>query len=269
MTNEIKLEGVSISAKSSTSHDHLILRDISLELRTGDLVGLLGQNGSGKTTLARALCGLVKPSKGHISRTPKKVRTVLALQRAEDLFVRATVGMQLRSYIKGKATDEKIITLMESVGLSADYAERHLHHLSSGEQRLVAIACALATDAAFIILDEPFAGLDSYSRRRVHATLQNLANCHPIGMVVISHHPDDLLGIVNKLWMLDGNTIVYRGPLRSVPMDILERCLGMGDISFLHLMRSYEARNASLPDAFYHNGEPQKLAALLEKALEI
>lgn len=269
MTNEINLKGVSVSVKSSTGRDHLILRDISLELRTGDLVGLLGQNGSGKTTLARVLCGLVKPSKGHISRTPKKIRTVLALQRAEDLFVSATVSMQLRSYIKGKATDEKIINLMGSVGLSADYAERHLHRLSSGEQRLVAIACALATDAAFIILDEPFAGLDSYSRRRVHATLQDLANSRPIGMVVISHHPDDLLGIVNKLWILDDNALVYRGPLRSVPMGILERCLGTDDISFFHLMRSYEVRNAPLPDTFYHNGESQKLATLLEKVLEI
>lgn len=270
MTSEIKLEEVSVSVKSPVGHEHHILRNVNLELRTGDLVGLLGRNGSGKTTLARVLCGLTKPTKGRISRkpTPKESRTVLALQRAEDLFVRATVSMQVRSYMKGGGTEGELVTLLESVGLSASYGERRLPHLSSGEQRLIAIACALATDATFIILDEPFAGLDSFSRHQIRATLQHLANSRSIGMVVLSHHPDDLLGIVDKLWVLDDNTLTYSGFFRSAPVDILERCLGTDSTSFFYLMRRFEKHHSSLPDALYYGVEPRKVAALLDKVLE-
>lgn len=268
MTSEIRLEAVSVSARSSTGHDRSILHDVNLCLKTGDRVGILGSNGSGKTTLARVLCGLLKPNKGRVIRFPKKSRAVLALQRAEDLFVRPTVEMQLRSYMKGNVTNEAIITLMESVGLNGGYAQRRLRELSGGEQRLVAIACVLATDAAFIILDEPFAGLDNHSRRQVRATLQALAGRRSIGMAVISHHPDDLLGIAEKAWVLDNNGLLYDGEFRSTPVSVLAHCLGPDDTSLFHLMRRYEERRASLPDDLFREHDPRKLAALLEKVFE-
>jgi energy-coupling factor transport system ATP-binding protein len=266
MNSTLRLENVSVSARSTTGHNRFILRDIHLSLQTGDRIGLLGQNGSGKTTLARVFCGLTKPNKGRVTRSPKKCRTVLALQRAEDLFVKSTVAEQLRSYIRGKAREEDIEALMESVGLGAEYAERRLIYLSGGEQRLVAIACALATGADFIVLDEPFAGLDSAGRHRIGATLKDLANRRSIGMIIISHHPDDLLGIAEKLWVLQESRVVYSGDIQSVPVNILDRCLGSNDGSIFHLMRRFEEHNYRLPDAIYRCAEPQELALQLEKA---
>lgn len=267
MTGELRLEDVWVSVKSSTGHDRTVLRNLNLVLRTGDRIGLLGRNGSGKTTLARVLCGLAKPSKGRLRKSPKNCRVMLALQRAEDLFVKATVAEQLRSYSKKKITEDDIVSLLNDVGLAAEHADRQLRHLSGGEQRLIAIACVLATNADLIVLDEPFAGLDGHSRRQVSLTLQALANSHPVGIVVISHHPDDLLGIAKQLWVLNDGDLICDGEFRSVPVDILERCLGSSDTSFFHLLRRYEEFYAPVPDALYDCSEPQDLAILLEKVL--
>ena len=266
MTGELRLERVSVAVRQASGGRRLILRDVDLALRAGDRVGVLGHNGSGKTTLARVLCGLVKPSRGRLIKSPRHCRAVLALQRAEDLFVKATVGEQLRSYMPGRATEEGLVALMESVGLAAGDAERRLRHLSGGEQRQVAIACALATAADFLILDEPFAGLDSEGRQQVSAALRGVADRRAIGLVVITHHPDDLLGIVDQLWILDDGSLLYAGNLRQVPVEALERALGSDNLSLVHWLRRYETGHASLPDVLYRTHTADELVRLLNEA---
>jgi ABC-type multidrug transport system ATPase subunit len=257
------LANVGVKVVASDSSTHWTLQNINVAYHAGERVGLLGRNGSGKTTLVRLMGSLDRPTKGKISIRPNRARIVLVLQRPEEHFVRGTVGEQINSYAPRSLNPDTIHDLMTKVGLPPELGKWPPLRLSTGQQRLVAIACALATGTSIVILDEPMAGLDSSARRLVKQALAQLYNVRELGWIIVSHHPDDLLGLVERVWILDNGKLLYDGPFQHVPLSALSACLSTDDTSIYRWMCEIESRGAVLPDEIYSTSEPKEISRIL------
>jgi ABC-type multidrug transport system ATPase subunit len=256
----IALTDVGVGVETSEGRIVSPLKPLSLSCGVGDQIGLIGRNGSGKTTLARLLSGLDRPSTGKIAR---RGRILLVPQRAEDQFIAPTVGQQVASYAPGRLGQDELDGILQAVGLPLELAARSPQRLSTGQQRLLAIAAALATNARFMILDEPMAGLDQDGRQLVTQALIHLKRSGSCGTLIISHHPDDLLGLVERLWILDDGRLVYDGPFRAAPIDLLDLCFSPDEASLYCRLRRWESQVGPLPDALYAGIDVAQMARLL------
>jgi ABC-type multidrug transport system ATPase subunit len=264
MLAQIALNALDVRMKDVDGSVRTILSDVSVSFNSGEKIGMLGRNGSGKTTLVRLLCGLDKPSNGKIEKQPKLVRVMAVLQRPEEHFVRGSVGEQINSYAPNSLSPAEIHRLMEMIGLSAEYGRWPPLRLSSGQQRLVALSCALASGVPFLVLDEPMAGLDVQGRKLVKNALTQLNLKRELGCIIVSHHPDDLLGIVDRLWILEKGKLVYDGLFHHVPPQILEVCLSKADLSMYYWMRRWESENTTLPDGIYKTAKSKDIVDYLQ-----
>jgi ABC-type multidrug transport system ATPase subunit len=242
-----------------------ILEDMNLSFQSNHRIGLLGKNGSGKTTLVRTISGLEEVSKGRFRIYPHEARIVVVLQRPEEHFLRGTVGEQINSYAPRSFSPEAIYRLLERVGLSADVARKPPFRLSSGQQRLVAIACAIATGSQFMVFDEPMAGLDATGRRSVHQALINIHCEQGIGWIIVSHHPDDLFGLVDRLWILDQGRLVIDCPFPHPDINKLNTCLSPQDASLYYRLAVLENQGVNIPDEIYQEPMRENIEKVLCK----
>lgn len=257
---ELTLNQVSVEAVCSDGAVRHLLSDISLTCCTGERIGLIGRNGSGKSTLARLLTGLQRPTAGQIQKKPRNARIMLLLQRPEDHFSRGTVKEQVASYAPRRLHSAAVEALLDQVGLSSDLANTPPLLLSAGQQRLVALACVLASNPSFLILDEPMAGLDHHSRQLLKEALKRLGRDQKLGFIVISHHPDDLLGMIERLWILGDGKLLYDGPLHDAPLPALNDCLDESDTSLYYILRQLECRGIALPKSLYDHADLHLIA---------
>ena len=259
----VSLDQVGIRGFAEDGSLRWLLEDVSITCRCGERIGLIGPNGSGKTTLARLISGLDKPSAGTVHIEPFTARVVPVFQRPEDHFIRETVGRQIASYASKRLSGEKIQSLMNRVGLSAEAQDAPPLRLSGGQQRLTAIACALAADADVIILDEPMAGLDGRGRYLVRRAMNQISYDRNVGLILISHHPDDLLGLADRLWILNRGHLDYDGPLDDSPVELLEEVFSTRDTSLFLFLRQVESRGLKLPREIYLGTEAEQIAKYL------
>lgn len=264
MTLTLSARGVELRARTADGRWRLRLRDVTLACAAGERVGVLGANGAGKSSLARALCGLERPRRGRARVGPGAGRVILIMQRPEEHFVSPTVHEEIESFTGRREERERVAALLQAVSLDPALASRSPRLLSTGQQRAVAIACALATGPAFVILDEPMAGLDAASRRETLAALRFLSETQRIGVILISHHPDDLLGWAQRLWILADGAVAYDGDLPNAPVAALRRSLDEGASSLYLALRMLDERGASLPAAIYATSDPDAIARLLD-----
>lgn len=257
------LDKVGLRTSSSKSHPHWLLQGVSVECKQGEHIGLLGRNGSGKSALARLLAQLERPTSGTFRKVPASTRVMLLLQRPEEYFAYPTVKEQIASYAPSRLSRSAFETHLHQVGLPPDVALIPPLRLSMGEQRLVAIACVLATQSPFLILDEPMAGLDSGGRKRVREALQQVSTTGDVGFIITSHHPDDLLGLVERLWVLEEGQLIHDGPFTDVPLDVLEKCLSSNDTSIYRFLRELQSRGIRVPPDAYHHPDPASIAGHL------
>lgn len=236
----LTLENIQVTVQAADGHLRPVLRHISTRLNAATCTGLLGRNGAGKTTLARLLSGLEQPDSGHIQR-PARTRIMHVFQRSEDHFTRERVMDELTRYISGTFDYTVAYEYLEAVNLDRDIARQPLRHLSQGTRRLVTIACGLATRPDWLILDEPLSGLDARNRQQVRRALHRLSQ-QQTGLLIISHHPDDLLGLVQQLWILHEGELLYDGAFESAPVSALQQVfVDNGDSVYLHLRHLDEA----------------------------
>lgn len=265
MTNPVtsfELSNVSIQKSTPDGKSRLVLEDINLNFQSNHRIGLLGKNGSGKTTLVRLISGLDKVTKGRFLIHPQRTRVIIVLQRPEEHFLRSSVGEQINSYAPRSLSPNEIYALIERVGLSVDVARWPPIRLSTGQQRLVAIACAIATGSQFLVFDEPMAGLDAYGRHLVRQAMINIHNEHDIGWIIVSHHPDDLMGLVNRLWILDQGKIVENSPFPHPDLNKLNICLSPKDTSFYYRLAMLENKGVSIPDEIYSESVIENIASI-------
>ena len=262
---KIIFDQVSKTIKLHSGQIQSILRDISFTWNVGERVGVIGLNGVGKTTLLRLIGGLDKPTQGKVIRIPNNVQIAMVFQRPEDHFIFETVIKQIKSHASREFSLNTIFEIVDQVGLSRDKLLQPPHSLSSGQQRLVAIASALAKQAHFYILDEPMAGLDANNRALVEQALENLYEQKKVGVMVVSHHPDDLLGSINRLMILHDHELIYDGTLNDVKLETLYTYLSYNDPSLLLLMKRLLNEKFNIDVESFGYSTLRKIAESIEK----
>jgi len=255
---EIRLEQVAVTVQDARP----ILKPTTLTFASDAKIGMLGRNGSGKTTLARLLSGLDKPTAGKITRGQGRIMHVL--QRPEHHFTQDAVLWEVAGYLRGVSDIREGWKYLDAVNLPRDLERIPPRRLSGGQQRLLALACALAAQPDLLILDEPLAELDADSRRLVRESLLSLKETHQGGLISISHHPDDLFGLAEQLWVMDGGELVYQGEWQSCPLDVLNRCLDPADASLYRWLREQESAGYAVPAHAYESPDMPTLIQLLE-----
>ncbi len=196
-----------------------VLREISLSLRAGEKLGLVGDNGSGKTTLLHLIMGLLRPDEGRVilfgrpmlaeaDFAPLRGRIGLLFQDADDQLFCPTVleDVAFGPLNQGKSREqaEKIARrTLERLGIGA-LAERVAHQLSGGEKKMAALAAVLAMEPAVLLLDEPTTGLDFHTRQRLLELLAGL----DLAMLLISHEYDFLAEVTKQVLVLRDGHIV-------------------------------------------------------------
>jgi energy-coupling factor transport system ATP-binding protein len=196
------------------------LRDVSLQVRHGDRVGLVGASGSGKTTLLHVLAGLLRPQRGALAAADAVRLPSLVFQFPErQLFsetVRQDVGYGLReSGVAPAEVAARVDAALMDVGLPpAEFAARAPFHLSGGEMRRVALAAAIAQRRPVVLLDEPTLGLDAEGVGRLADILRRM---HAAGVAtwVASHDADFLAATCERIVALDAGRLAFDGPAAS------------------------------------------------------
>ncbi|MFX0150266.1 MAG: ABC transporter ATP-binding protein [Candidatus Hodarchaeota archaeon] len=201
-----------------------ILKNINLNFRTKEIVGILGPNGGGKTTLLKLANGLLRPQSGKIFLDNKDIgdfitsqlsqRILVTFQFTRQQFFTSTVEKELKVTISQYKNDtisqlqhlERILKRLELIDLR-DY---HPYILSGGEQRRLAIATTLASSALFFLLDEPTANLDHKSFELLVTLLQEMRN-QGKGIVIVSHDLSFQLALCDRLIVLNNGTIEFSG----------------------------------------------------------
>jgi len=229
------LHGVSFSYLPGTPLEQAALREVDLEVRTGEVLGLLGSVGSGKTTLLRLLKGVLEPVRGEVVlegetlRGPRglaKLRkaTGLVMQEPELHLFAATVEEDLcfgprNLGLKDEEARRATRRAMEEVGLSYDYLRsRNPLTLSRGEQRKVALAGVLAMRPRYLLLDEVTSGLDGEGRLRLRRLISG-AREEGRAVVLVSHDFEELFLLADRVAVLAEGRLLGCGPPSSVLED--------------------------------------------------
>ena len=206
-----------------------VVRHVSLSIQQGEIVGLLGPNGAGKTTCFYMLCGLIKPDYGHIWLNDQDITKL-------PMYRRAKIGIgylpQEASIFRGMTVEDNIKTVLEITDLSknkqeaileqllAEFSISHLRQapalaLSGGERRRVEIARALALDPQFILLDEPFAGIDPIAILDLRQLVLKLKD-KGIGVLITDHNVRDTLALVDRAYILNDGVILAEGNPKEI-----------------------------------------------------
>ena len=207
-----------------------VVRGVNITVEPGQIVGLLGPNGAGKTTCFYMIVGLIPTDKGSITiddvditHKPVNVRSGLGLgylpQEASvfrKLSVRDNIMaiLELRRDLDLDSRNETLQTLMEELGVS-HLADQMGQVLSGGERRRVEIARALAARPRFILLDEPFAGIDPISVREIQGIITHLTN-QDIGVLITDHNVREMLGICHHAYIVNEGQILAEGDAETI-----------------------------------------------------
>lgn len=219
-----------------------VVDGVSISVEQGSVVGLLGPNGAGKTTTFYMIVGIEKPDAGTVMLDGKDISSMPMYERA-----RAGIGYlpQEASIFSKMTVEDNIMAILETTDLNASEREANmnalldefrLNHvrksegkaLSGGERRRVEIARALATDPAFILLDEPFAGIDPIAVADIQGMIAHLAQ-RGIGVLITDHNVRETLSIVDKAYILAEGHILLHGDSETIANDPVARKYYLGD----------------------------------------
>ena len=208
-----------------TYKSRTVVDDTTFDVNSGEVVGLLGPNGAGKTTCFYMVVGLVKADKGsiylddkNITRLPMHARAkngVGYLPQEASVFRKLSVEdnimavLETKKKLSKKQRTEKLDSLIDD--LQIDHIRKNMGlSLSGGERRRVEIARALASDPAFVLLDEPFAGVDPISVIEIQKIVKHLINRN-IGVLITDHNVRETLGICDRAYILSSGKIIAQG----------------------------------------------------------
>ena len=216
--------GLRIEHLRKSYKKRVVIRDVSMELHRGEVVGLLGPNGCGKTTTFYAIAGLVTPEAGHVFIDGREVTTLPMYRRA-----RMGIGYlpQEMSIFRGMSVEDNILSVLEIAQpdrhkrrerleeLLSEFSVEHLRRapalaLSGGERRRVEIARCLAADPKYLLLDEPFAGVDPISVGDIRHLVADLKK-RGIGVLITDHNVRETLDIVDRAYILHDGTVLMSG----------------------------------------------------------
>jgi len=214
-----------------------VVKQVSINLRTGEIVGLLGANGAGKTTTFYMIVGLVPPNQGRILLNGQDITRLPMHHRA-----RLGIGYlaQEPSIFKKMTVEQNLLAVLELQGLTRKEQRRraeelleelnivHLRHelggtLSGGERRRVEIARTLATSPSFILLDEPLTGIDPLHVGDIQRMVVELRARKGLGIFITDHNVRDTLKIIDRAYIMSEGEIVTQGTAEEIPHDPVAR----------------------------------------------
>ena len=226
-----------------TYEDKVAVKDISFEMNSGETLGILGPNGAGKTTLFYMIAGLVKSERGEIQLGEKKIddqnisqRTSLGLAylpQESSVFKGLTVeenilsALEQRSDIHKKDRKDVLESLLKEFNL-LEFSKTIGVKLSGGERRRTEIARSLATNPKFVLLDEPFAGIDPIAVSDLKDTIYRL-NDKNIGVLISDHNVRDTMNICNKVLIVNKGEIIANGKPSDIVQDPIVKKVYLGE----------------------------------------
>ncbi|WP_299080107.1 LPS export ABC transporter ATP-binding protein [uncultured Paraglaciecola sp.] len=228
-------------AKSYKSRQ--VVRDVSLEVSTGQIVGLLGPNGAGKTTTFYMIVGLVPLDKGDIyidqqqlTLQPMHVRArqgIGYLPQEASIFRKLTVYQNLMAILQTRKELSNEQREQQADSLLDEFSINHIRNslgmsLSGGERRRVEIARALAADPEFILLDEPFAGVDPISVNDIKKIIQHLRD-RGLGVLITDHNVRETLDVCEKAYIVSHGELIASGTAEEVLGDQRVRDVYLGE----------------------------------------
>tara|TARA_B100000767_G_scaffold271317_1_gene296694 strand:+ start:16331 stop:17071 length:741 start_codon:yes stop_codon:yes gene_type:complete len=218
-----------------------VVKGISIELKQGEIVGLLGPNGAGKTTSFYMIVGLVKPNSGSIYLNDNEITDYPMYRRAQNgigylaqeasVFRKLSVEDNILSVLQltslnERKQKEKMESLLDEFGLTHIRKNRG-DLLSGGERRRTEIARALATDPKFVLLDEPFAGVDPVAVEDIQRIVAHLKNKN-IGILITDHNVQETLAITDKTYLMFEGGILKAGSPEELASDPMVRKVYLG-----------------------------------------
>jgi len=233
--------GLSVENIRKSYRKKVVLRDISMKLGRGEVVALLGPNGCGKSTCFYSVAGLVIPEGGYVKIDGKDVTTF-------PMYRRAKLGIgylpQEMSIFRGMSVEENILAILEISQkdrqkrrerleeLLSEFSIEHLRRapamaLSGGERRRAEIARCLAADPKYLLLDEPFAGVDPIAVGEIRALVADLKN-RGIGVLITDHNVRETLEIVDRAYIMHDGQILMSGTAEEVVGDEKVRRVYLG-----------------------------------------
>ncbi|MCL5030005.1 MAG: LPS export ABC transporter ATP-binding protein [Bacteroidetes bacterium] len=219
-----------------------VVNKASVKVSKGEIVGLLGPNGAGKTTTFYMIVGMIRPDGGKVFLDEKEITHEPMFKRARmgigylpqeaSVFRRLSVEDNLTAVLEltdldSKARKEKCEKLLEDLSITQIRKSKGFQ-LSGGERRRTEIARALATDPDFILLDEPFAGVDPIAVEDIMQIVANLKN-RGIGVLITDHNVHETLSIVDNAYILINGTIFKQGKANELAEDAEVRKLYLGE----------------------------------------
>jgi len=218
-----------------------VVKDVSIELKQGEIVGLLGPNGAGKTTSFYMMVGLIKPNGGKVFLDTQDITNL-------PMYKRAQMGVgylaQEASVFRKMSVEDNILAVLEMTDLSSEEQTAKLETLlnefglnqirkikgdllSGGERRRTEIARALATDPKFILLDEPFAGVDPIAVEDIQQIVAQLKE-KKIGILITDHNVHETLSITDRAYLLFEGKILKAGTAEELAADEQVRRVYLG-----------------------------------------
>jgi lipopolysaccharide export system ATP-binding protein len=218
-----------------------VVNNVSVQVAQGEIVGLLGPNGAGKTTSFYMIVGLIKPNEGNIFLNDENITDLPMYQRAkrgigylaQEASVFRTLSveenilapLEMREMTK-KDRLEKVETLLEEFSLT--HVRKNLGMvLSGGERRRTEIARALAVDPSFVLLDEPFAGVDPIAVEEIQGIVSKLKKRN-IGIIISDHNVDETLAITDRAYLMVEGKLFKAGTAQELADDPLVRKVYLG-----------------------------------------
>lgn len=220
-----------------------VVRDVSINVRAGEVVGLFGPNGAGKTTSFYMVMGLVRPDGGtvkfrgvDVTDMPMYLRARMGmgyLAQEPSIFRKLTVEENIMAIlqtldISGKERRERCETLMEDLGLTKLRSQKAMT-LSGGERRRLEITRAMVTNPAFIMLDEPFSGVDPLAVSNVRDIILRLKEERNLGILITDHNVSDALKVVDRAYLMAEGQVLVEGTSDYLINDPEARKVYFGD----------------------------------------
>ena len=220
-----------------------VVEDVSLKIESGQIVGLLGPNGAGKTTCFYMIVGFVKADNGSITIGDVDLTPMPMHQRAKSglgylpqeasVFRKLTVAQNLMAILETRAELSKAERKEKLESLLQEFNINHIRDsqgmaLSGGERRRVEIARALAAEPSFILLDEPFAGVDPISVNDIKAIVNHLKS-KGIGVLITDHNVRETLDICDKAYIVNAGHIIAEGDAETVLANAMVRQVYLGE----------------------------------------
>lgn len=225
-----------------TYNGRTVVKNVNIDVERGEVVGLLGPNGAGKTTSFYMMVGLVKADEGTINLDNENVTT-------QPLHVRARKGIgylpQEASVFRELTVEENIVSVLEVRNISekerqnaldnliSDFGLDHIRkskgrELSGGERRRVEIARSLALDPKFVLLDEPFAGVDPLAVSDIQSIIKRLKQKN-IGVLITDHNVRETLGIVDRAYIMSSGELLVSGTPEEIINNEVARKFYLGE----------------------------------------